>query len=231
MIGTKILKIDLEIAEIIEVKVSNHHLEIDILLLHRGRRIISMLKVATLISIISAISNSIFKIFVPIIQRISKIFQKHPNFCNLHEQKATKEQITKWEQFYWTPCMFNCLCILMFVDSLVSKHQRLVYCRHFKNGKGTGRHHIKFCEYHFTNIDVKIGEDQLSPVTKLGLGWGRGGVLLPLSLSTATLLSHFRPKTGNSADKDQTQFWPLLQGRQASGQTVSSNGINKATSA
>ena len=48
--------------------------------------------------------------------------------------------------------------------------------------------------------------------------WGRavaglGGVLLPLSLSTATLLSHFRPKTGNSADKDQTRFWPLLQGR------------------
>ena len=43
-------------------------------------------------------------------------------------------------------------------------------------------------------------------------GWA-GGVLLPLSLSTATLLSHFRPKTGNSTDKDQTQFWPLLQGR------------------
>ena len=37
-IGTKILKIDLEIAEIIEVKVGNHHLEIDILLLHRGRK-------------------------------------------------------------------------------------------------------------------------------------------------------------------------------------------------
>ena len=33
MIGTRILKIDLEIVEIIEVKVGNHHLEIDILLL------------------------------------------------------------------------------------------------------------------------------------------------------------------------------------------------------
>ena len=66
MIGTRILKIDLEIVEIIEVKVGNHHLEIDILLLHRGRKIISMLKVATLTSIISAISNSILKIFVPI---------------------------------------------------------------------------------------------------------------------------------------------------------------------
>ena len=66
MIGTKILKIDLEIPEIIEVKVGNHHLEIYIFLLHRGRKIISMLKVATLISIISAISKSIFKIFVPI---------------------------------------------------------------------------------------------------------------------------------------------------------------------
>ena len=66
MIGTRILKIGLEIVEIIEVKVVNPHLEIDILLLHRGRKIISMLKVATLTSIISAISKSIFKILVPI---------------------------------------------------------------------------------------------------------------------------------------------------------------------
>ena len=66
MIGTKILKIDLEIPEIIEVKVGNHHLEIDILLLHRGKKLISMLKVATLTSIISAISKSNFKILVPI---------------------------------------------------------------------------------------------------------------------------------------------------------------------
>ena len=66
MIGTRILKIDLEIAEIIEVKVGNHNLEIYILLLHRGRKIISMIKVATLISIISAISKSISKILVPI---------------------------------------------------------------------------------------------------------------------------------------------------------------------
>ena len=51
MIGTRILKIDLEIAEIIEVK---------------GRKIISMLKVATLTSIISAINKLIFKILVPI---------------------------------------------------------------------------------------------------------------------------------------------------------------------
>ena len=67
MIGKRILKIDLEIAEIIDVKVGNHHSEIDILLLHRGTKIISMLKVATLTSIISAISNSIFKIFVSIV--------------------------------------------------------------------------------------------------------------------------------------------------------------------
>ena len=64
MIGTRILKIDLEIAEIIEVKVGNHHLEIYILLLHRDRKII-------LNSIVSAISKSIFKIFVPIILQIS----------------------------------------------------------------------------------------------------------------------------------------------------------------
>ena len=66
MIGTSILKIDLEIVEIIEVNVSNHHVEIYILVLHRGRKIISMLKVATLTSIISAISKAIFKILVPI---------------------------------------------------------------------------------------------------------------------------------------------------------------------
>ena len=104
MIGTRILKIDSEIAEIIEVKVGNHHLEIYILVFHRGRKIISMLKVATLISIISAISKSNFKILVPIMQQISQIFKKRPNFCILHDQKPTKEQITKCKQFCWTPC-------------------------------------------------------------------------------------------------------------------------------
>ena len=66
MIGTRISKIDSKIAEIIEVEVSNHHLEIYILVFHRGKKIISMLKVATLTSIISAISESIFEILVPI---------------------------------------------------------------------------------------------------------------------------------------------------------------------
>ena len=65
------MKIDLEIVEIIEVKVGNHHLEIDILLLHRDRKIIFMLKVATLTSIISAISKSFFKILVSIMEQIS----------------------------------------------------------------------------------------------------------------------------------------------------------------
>ena len=71
MIGTRILKINIEIAEIIEVKVGKHHLEIDILLLHRGRKIISMLKVAMLTPIISGIFKSIFKILVHIMQQIS----------------------------------------------------------------------------------------------------------------------------------------------------------------
>ena len=66
MIGTRISKIDSKMAEIIEVKVGNHHLELYILVFHRGRKIISMLKVATLISIISAISKSNLKILVPI---------------------------------------------------------------------------------------------------------------------------------------------------------------------
>ena len=38
ILATKILKIDLEIAEIIEVKVGTRHFEIYILLLHRGRK-------------------------------------------------------------------------------------------------------------------------------------------------------------------------------------------------
>ena len=38
MIGTRILKIDSEIAEIFKVKDGTHHLEIDILLLHRGKK-------------------------------------------------------------------------------------------------------------------------------------------------------------------------------------------------
>ena len=54
MIGTRILTIDSEIAEIIEVKVGSRHLEINILLLQRGKKIITMLQVATLTSINSS---------------------------------------------------------------------------------------------------------------------------------------------------------------------------------
>ena len=63
MIGTRILKIDLKIAEIIEVKVGTRHLEIDILLLQRVKKKFGV-QVPTLTSIISAISESIFKILV-----------------------------------------------------------------------------------------------------------------------------------------------------------------------
>ena len=66
MIATRILKIDLEIAEIFEVKVGPRHLEIDILLFHRVKKIILVLRVPTLTSIISAISKAIFKILVAI---------------------------------------------------------------------------------------------------------------------------------------------------------------------
>ena len=66
MIATRILKIDLEIAEIIEVKVGTRYFEIDILLLHSIKKIILVLQVPTLTSIISAISKSIFKIIVAI---------------------------------------------------------------------------------------------------------------------------------------------------------------------
>ena len=66
MIATRILKIDFEIDEIIEVKVGTRHLEIDILLLHRVKKIIFVLQVPTLTLIISANSKSIFKILVAI---------------------------------------------------------------------------------------------------------------------------------------------------------------------
>ena len=52
MIATRILKIDLEIAEIIDIEVGTRHLEIDILVLQWGKKIILVLQVATLISII-----------------------------------------------------------------------------------------------------------------------------------------------------------------------------------
>ena len=66
MIATRILKIDLEIAETIDIKVGTRHLEIDILLFHRVKKIILVLQVPTLTSIITAISKSIFKILVAI---------------------------------------------------------------------------------------------------------------------------------------------------------------------
>ena len=66
ILATRILSIDLEINEIIEVKVSTRNLEIDILLFHRVKKIILVLRVPTLTSIITAISKSIFKILVAI---------------------------------------------------------------------------------------------------------------------------------------------------------------------
>ena len=66
MIATRILKIDLEIADIIDINVGTRHLELDILLFHGVKKIILVLQVPTLNSIISAISKSIFKILVAI---------------------------------------------------------------------------------------------------------------------------------------------------------------------
>ena len=66
MIGTRILKIDLEIAEIIEVEVATFNMEIIFLPLCNSKMLISKLWLPTLTSIISAISESIVKILVPI---------------------------------------------------------------------------------------------------------------------------------------------------------------------
>ena len=66
MIGTRILKIDLEIAEIIEVKVATFSIKIIFLPLCNSKMSISKWWLPTLTSIISTISKSIFKILVPI---------------------------------------------------------------------------------------------------------------------------------------------------------------------
>ena len=71
MIATRILKIDLKIAETIDFKVGTRHLEIDMLLFHRVKKIILVLQLQFLTSIISAIFKSIFKILVPILYQIS----------------------------------------------------------------------------------------------------------------------------------------------------------------
>ena len=66
MIGTRILKIDSEIAEIIDDKVATPHFRNWYFAITQSQKKISMWQVATLTSIISAISESIFKILVPI---------------------------------------------------------------------------------------------------------------------------------------------------------------------
>ena len=66
MIATRILKIDLEIAEIIEVKVGTCDTKIIFLTLCNSKMSISKWRVPTLTSNISAISKSIFKILVAI---------------------------------------------------------------------------------------------------------------------------------------------------------------------
>ena len=65
-IGTRILKIDLEIAEIIDVKIATYNTKIIFLPLRNSKMSTSKWQVPSLTSIISAISKSIFKILVPI---------------------------------------------------------------------------------------------------------------------------------------------------------------------
>ena len=66
MIAKRILKMDLAIADISDIQVGTRYLEIDILLFHRVKKIILVLRVPTLTSIITAITKSIFKILVAI---------------------------------------------------------------------------------------------------------------------------------------------------------------------
>ena len=67
MIGTRILKINLELAEIIDFKVATFNIEIIFLPLCNSKMSISKLWLPTLTLVISGISQSIFKILVPII--------------------------------------------------------------------------------------------------------------------------------------------------------------------
>ena len=80
MIGTGILKSDSEIAEMFEVKDGTHHLEIDILLLHRGKKIILVLQVATSTSIISVFLNLFLKFWCPSCSKFPESFKTHPTF-------------------------------------------------------------------------------------------------------------------------------------------------------
>ena len=91
MMGTKNFKIDSEIADLIEVKVGTRHLEIDILLLHRT--IILVLQVATLTSIIFAISKSILKILVT-------IMCKFPEFFKTDKIPKNKVDPILWDTLY-----------------------------------------------------------------------------------------------------------------------------------
>ena len=106
MIGTRILKIDSEIAEIIEVKVGTCHLKIDILLLHRIKKIILVLHVPTLTSNISAISKSILKIFVPSAFPVANFlnFFKLTQLLYFGRVEADKIAKAMWKQYCGTPC-------------------------------------------------------------------------------------------------------------------------------
>ena len=94
------MQIDSEIAEIIKVKIGTRHLKIYIL--HRGRKIISILKEETLTSIISAISESVFYIFVPI-----------KTLPTLAVQISRSQQINKVETQLWD---------ILYVDALPYLH-------------------------------------------------------------------------------------------------------------
>ena len=91
MMGTRILKIDAEVDEKIEVEVCTINTEIICLpFCHWG--------LPTSTSIFSAISASIFKILVLIIKRISWGFQNTPKHQLSDEYWPRKWQKTKWHK-------------------------------------------------------------------------------------------------------------------------------------
>ena len=101
MIGARILKIDLEIAEIFKVKDGTRHLEVDILLLLRGKKIVTG-------------GNFDLNLSQPFLICISKFFRlscsKFPEFFKTHltfEFWLIGIAKNKLEPILWDTCIFQ----------------------------------------------------------------------------------------------------------------------------
>ena len=124
MIATRILKIDLKIAEIIEVKVGTCDTKIIFLTLCNSKMSISKWPVPALTTIISAISKSNFKILVPIAN--FQVCWKKVRSSFVLAPEPEKIGKTKWILAYWTPCILkDCTKIRLDYEVLMFLHLTL----------------------------------------------------------------------------------------------------------